>query len=107
MADSLFQALYIRDLCSSHGTWLNNLQLITEEKTLLVDGDTLRFGVDINHGDGKFSDMQYSSSFFSETLTRLIGVFPALSVRCEIDWSTECANPGRILWHISSCFADS
>ncbi|KAJ5235227.1 uncharacterized protein N7469_004395 [Penicillium citrinum] len=62
------EAIYVRDVCSAHGTWLDGRKLITEEKALLVDGNTLRFGVDIDHGDESFL---------------------AMTFRCDIKWSTE------------------
>lgn len=58
--------IYICDSGSTHGTWLNNLKLITDEKTPLLDGDTLRFGVKVDRGAEEF---------------------PPLSVRCEINWT--------------------
>jgi pSer/pThr/pTyr-binding forkhead associated (FHA) protein len=44
--------IYIRDFGSTHGTWLNNVKLITGEDTPLLNGDILRFGVDVDRGDG-------------------------------------------------------
>jgi hypothetical protein len=58
--------IYIRDFGSTHGTWLNNVKLITGEDTPLLSGDILRFGVDVDRGDEEF---------------------PALSVRCNVTWS--------------------
>lgn len=44
--------IYIRDFGSTHGTWLNNVKLIIGENTPLHSGDILRFGVDVDRGDG-------------------------------------------------------
>ncbi|KAJ5760432.1 hypothetical protein N7520_007588 [Penicillium odoratum] len=60
--------LNIDDLASTHGTWLNNNRLISGESTPLLSGDILRFGVDVERGED---------------------VFPALVVRCKVDWSSE------------------
>ncbi|KAJ5645093.1 hypothetical protein N7507_011104 [Penicillium longicatenatum] len=57
--------LNINDLGSTHGTWLNNNRLIFGEATPLFSGDILRFGVDVERGED---------------------VFPALVVRCKVDW---------------------
>ncbi|KAJ5792670.1 uncharacterized protein N7503_008648 [Penicillium pulvis] len=57
--------LNINDLGSTHGTWLNNNRLIFGEATPLLSGDILRFGVDVERGED---------------------VFPALVVRCKVDW---------------------
>ncbi|KAJ5115138.1 hypothetical protein NUU61_000897 [Penicillium alfredii] len=59
------RTVYICDYESTHGTWLNNAKMVTGEKTPLLSGDLLRFGVDVNRFDE---------------------VFPAFSVRCHIDW---------------------
>lgn len=37
---------------STHGTWLNNVKLLEGELTPLIHGDVLRFGIDIDRGDG-------------------------------------------------------
>ncbi|OOQ86508.1 hypothetical protein PEBR_21047 [Penicillium brasilianum] len=58
--------IYIRDFGSTHGTWLNNIKLVTDEATPLLNGDILRFGIDVDRGDEEF---------------------PALSVRCGVSWS--------------------
>jgi pSer/pThr/pTyr-binding forkhead associated (FHA) protein len=44
--------IYIRDFGSTHGTWLNNIKLVTDEATPLLNGDILRFGIDVDRGDG-------------------------------------------------------
>lgn len=44
--------IYIRDFGSTHGTWLNNVKLVTDEATPLLNGDILRFGIDVDRGDG-------------------------------------------------------
>ena len=44
--------IYVRDFGSTHGTFLNNVKLITGETTPLLNGDILRFGVDVDRGDG-------------------------------------------------------
>jgi pSer/pThr/pTyr-binding forkhead associated (FHA) protein len=46
------KTIYIHDFGSTHGTWLNNVKLITGEDTPLLSGDILRFGVDVDRGDG-------------------------------------------------------
>ncbi|KAJ5266856.1 hypothetical protein N7478_009664 [Penicillium angulare] len=62
------QILKINDLDSTHGTWLNNTRLIHGEAADVNNGDILRFGVDVENGQESF---------------------PALIVRCMIDWSGE------------------
>jgi hypothetical protein len=62
--------IFIRDFGSTHGTWLNNVKLITGEITPLLSGDILRFGVDVDRGDEEF---------------------PALCVRCDVKWSEPTA----------------
>ncbi|KAJ5692961.1 hypothetical protein N7462_002384 [Penicillium macrosclerotiorum] len=62
---AIIQSVYICDNGSTHGTWLNNVKLSTGEKTPLISGDELRFGVNVDRGDEEF---------------------PALSVQCEVEW---------------------
>ncbi|KAJ5683985.1 Vacuolar protein sorting-associated protein 64 [Penicillium maclennaniae] len=57
--------IYICDYGSTHGTWINNTKLITGEKTPLIHGDVLTFGVPVDRED--------------ET-------YPALAVKCKFHW---------------------
>ncbi|KAJ6115662.1 hypothetical protein N7523_006079 [Penicillium sp. IBT 18751x] len=57
--------IYICDYGSTHGTWINNSKLITGEKTPLIHGDVLTFGVPVDRED--------------ET-------YPALAVKCKFQW---------------------
>lgn len=82
------QNLYLCDSGSTHGTWLNNVKLITGEDTPLINGDILRFGVNVDRGDGSslYSDLHM---LLAHELTPAIEEFPALAVKCKIDWSDE------------------
>ncbi|KAJ6020720.1 hypothetical protein N7540_006224 [Penicillium herquei] len=60
--------VYIDDLGSTHGTWINNTRLPFGDPSPLTTGDVVRFGVDVERDDE---------------------AFPALVVRCKIDWSGE------------------
>ncbi|KAJ5574052.1 uncharacterized protein N7459_008479 [Penicillium hispanicum] len=55
----------LSDYGSTHGTWLNNVKLISGEATPLLEGDIIQFGVDVERGDEDF---------------------PALTVRCKVNW---------------------
>jgi hypothetical protein len=46
----------IRDLKSSHGTWVNG-RSIGDEKHSLKTGDRLQFGTNVMRGEGKFSSL--------------------------------------------------
>ncbi|KAJ5753938.1 uncharacterized protein N7511_008091 [Penicillium nucicola] len=58
--------VYIVDCGSTHGTFLNDDKLVAHVETPLLNGDILRFGVDVDRGQE---------------------VFEALEVRCCINWS--------------------
>ncbi|KAJ5723221.1 hypothetical protein N7488_001256 [Penicillium malachiteum] len=74
--------VYIDDLGSTHGTWINNTRLPFGDPSPLTTGDVVRFGVDVERDDE---------------------AFPALVVRCKIDWSGEAyATPLAWLPHISA-----
>ncbi|OQD76029.1 hypothetical protein PENDEC_c005G03227 [Penicillium decumbens] len=60
--------IYICDYGSTHGTWINNSRLITGEKTPLIHGDVLTFGVPVDREDQ---------------------MYPALAVKCKFDWIDE------------------
>lgn len=62
------EILKVDDLGSTHGTWLNNTRLVCGQAAEVRNGDILRFGVDVENGQESF---------------------PALIVRCKIDWSGE------------------
>ncbi|KAJ5103688.1 hypothetical protein N7532_004217 [Penicillium argentinense] len=65
-----FKTVYLRDMISTHGTYINNQLLTPDERETLLDGDTVRFGVDVDRGDEEF---------------------PALNVRCQIDCLSQVA----------------
>ncbi|KAJ5735241.1 uncharacterized protein N7483_000366 [Penicillium malachiteum] len=74
--------VYIDDLGSTHGTWINNTRLPFGDPSALTTGDIVRFGVDVERDDE---------------------AFPALVVRCKIDWSGEAyATPLAWLPHTSA-----
>lgn len=82
------QNLYVCDSGSTHGTWLNNVKLITGEETPLISGDILRFGVNVDRGDGSSLYLGLHV-LLSHELTSAIEEFPALAVKCKINWSDE------------------
>ncbi|KAJ5155981.1 hypothetical protein N7492_008784 [Penicillium capsulatum] len=58
--------IYLRDCSSTHGTWLNNHRLAVGEPTHLVDGDMLRFGIDVERDEDRY---------------------PAVCASCKIIWT--------------------
>jgi FOG: FHA domain len=44
---------FITDCGSTHGTYLNDAKLVTDVDTPLSSGDIIRFGVDVDRGQGK------------------------------------------------------
>ncbi|KAJ5925639.1 hypothetical protein N7454_008278 [Penicillium verhagenii] len=62
----------IEDLGSTHGTWLNNKRLGHGDAIPVFTGDVIRFGVDVERGED---------------------VFPALVVRCKVDFTKQYAVP--------------
>ncbi|CAG7962500.1 unnamed protein product [Penicillium salamii] len=73
---------HVCDFGSTHGTFLNDAKLVTGLLTPLYDGDILRFGVNVDHGRGRF-DIQ-PGTFIRSNMTT--DSFPAIEVRYNIDW---------------------
>ncbi|KAJ5680657.1 hypothetical protein N7536_011796 [Penicillium majusculum] len=57
--------VFITDCGSTHGTYLNDVKLVTDVDTPLSSGDIIRFGVDVDRGQE---------------------VFEAIEVRCKVQW---------------------
>ncbi|KAJ5780759.1 hypothetical protein N7457_005919 [Penicillium paradoxum] len=57
--------VFISDCGSTHGTYMNDIKLSTNEDHPLFSGDVIRFGVDVDRGHE---------------------VFEAIEVRCKIQW---------------------
>ncbi|CAI7606115.1 unnamed protein product [Penicillium glandicola] len=55
----------ISDCGSTHGTFVNDIKLVTDVDTQLFSGDIIRFGVDVDRGQE---------------------VFEAIEVRCKVEW---------------------
>lgn len=66
---------------------MNNTRLVGGEVAELYDGDVIRFGVNVENGQGMPISPVYVKRYFR--LTDLIESFPALIVRCKIDWTGE------------------
>lgn len=47
--------VFITDCGSTHGTFLNGGKLVTDVNTPLRNGDIIRFGVDVDRGQGKLA----------------------------------------------------
>ncbi|KGO66404.1 hypothetical protein PITC_067000 [Penicillium italicum] len=61
--------IFIADCGSTHGTFLNDIKLMTDVDTPLFNGDIIRFGVDVDRE-----------------------VFEAIEVRCKVQWlKPQCA----------------
>jgi hypothetical protein len=76
-------AVFIEDTDSSHGTFVNETQIIPEIKKEIKDGDKVRFGVSINRSDG----CKYSSvcSLSNEADHQLLAVHLPPVYRVDID----------------------
>jgi len=84
------QNIYICDYGSTHGTWINNSRLITGEKTPLIHGDVLTFGVPVDREDRKYPGPQPNIPMIMiQRLTLSIEMYPALAVKCKFDWIDE------------------
>jgi hypothetical protein len=72
----------IQDDGSTHGTFVNDLKLEKGIDTPLLHGDILRFGVNVDRGQGKFL-----SSFYLPYSNPVIETFEAIQVRYEVEWA--------------------
>ncbi|KOS41050.1 hypothetical protein ACN38_g8074 [Penicillium nordicum] len=59
------KTVFITDCGSTHGTYLNDIKLVTDADTPLSNGDIIRFGVDVDRGQE---------------------VFEAIEVRFKVQW---------------------
>ena len=56
--------VYIEDLGSMHGTYLNGVRITSHQRTTLSSCDTLRFGAEVSRGQGMCAPMLTKSIHF-------------------------------------------
>ncbi|KAJ6167002.1 Vacuolar protein sorting-associated protein 64 [Penicillium chermesinum] len=66
------QTVQIKDLGSTHGTWLNNVKLTSHQRAVILNEDIIRFGIDVERNDV---------------------TFPALTMRSKISYRSQYARP--------------
>ena len=79
------QAVFVEDVGSMHGTFVNERRCRIREKQMLAIGDTIRFGTDVSRGPG-MSNLVWCDLI---PLTTCPETFPPLRAEVEYRWINE------------------